>query len=716
MAASGCIRNDNVVFYHALDDYTEDTQSQTWNGSSAFVVGKLNLAGTSAAAVAAYEFGTPQSGFNQTGCYTEDWCAVTPTKIVASTYYGRVGDISGSTVNWSDLGPIIGTQNHNLIFPLTWDDVAETGHVFTAAWSSAGKETIKIVNVSGQTLTVVDNHACNAGNGPIYTQAMFGVMSDMSGNIPSGHIVMGAYGQACILTIENDTISSGVTNTSGVGNYYCHAVEGIDDTHAVALFSDQKMYLLTLDYGSNSIVISSGYDTNMTLPSLDPNSSVYHSKLVHVSGDKFMALYRAADKGGYAQVWEVSGSVLNSGALVQFALGSNVSPPPPNWTTNSIYGSKINDSSIFIDYNHYDNGAALSYSKYCVATIDDMSISLSNELVRYAHPDYYGGGRAKMISPTMVFAHQVNRRVAAPIWDQYYASGTPTFGFNLTASDESVYPDASGSEHVTVAMWAKNITTGESIFTVERDYEINLTPSSITLGSGTAIWQDAGVSGVIATMNDGDDHFLALDFEHTGSDNWDLRTSVDGSGWVNQGVQNQGSQPIVSGQSDPSMNMADTTNDEWIDELIMWGGTYTRFTDLELAILEDLADGKTQPMNQYQNYNYLTASSGIDLLIIGPLPWTSGADLYIEGPAHSQYQDMSGYPMDRLLRTQDYDPQIIGLLDIAATSATITVWNIINGVNVEVPLASDVCYAIGDTLRWGWSTANSFSEYLSLQV
>lgn len=59
---------------------------------------------------------------------------------------------------------------------------------------------------------------------------------------------------------------------------------------------------------------------------------------------------------------------------------------------------------------------------------------------------------------------------------------------------------------------------------------------------------------------------------------------------------------------------------------------------------------------------------------------------------------------DWLLRSSDYNPQIIGRLE-GATSVNIQLWDITDGQNADVFIASSVCYQIGNTGRWGWSTA-----------
>lgn len=59
--------------------------------------------------------------------------------------------------------------------------------------------------------------------------------------------------------------------------------------------------------------------------------------------------------------------------------------------------------------------------------------------------------------------------------------------------------------------------------------------------------------------------------------------------------------------------------------------------------------------------------------------------------------------LDWLLRHSDHNPQIIGTLEGAAI-VNIQIWDVTDGQNTLMSVASSGCYSIGDTNRWGWST------------
>ena len=70
----------------------------------------------------------------------------------------------------------------------------------------------------------------------------------------------------------------------------------------------------------------------------------------------------------------------------------------------------------------------------------------------------------------------------------------------------------------------------------------------------------------------------------------------------------------------------------------------------------------------------------------------------------------------RLTRTSDHNPQLVGTLSSDISSVNIRVWDVVDGVNLQVAIANSGCYAIGNTNRWGWSTehlpfASGYNSY-----
>jgi len=62
--------------------------------------------------------------------------------------------------------------------------------------------------------------------------------------------------------------------------------------------------------------------------------------------------------------------------------------------------------------------------------------------------------------------------------------------------------------------------------------------------------------------------------------------------------------------------------------------------------------------------------------------------------------------INTLTKTHDYNPQLICTFTAISISVNIVIYDITNGQNTPVTIASSGCYAIGNTGRWGWSTEN----------
>lgn len=85
---------------------------------------------------------------------------------------------------------------------------------------------------------------------------------------------------------------------------------------------------------------------------------------------------------------------------------------------------------------------------------------------------------------------------------------------------------------------------------------------------------------------------------------------------------------------------------------------------------------------------------------------TSG-DLFVRGVVTAQPSSgILSKPFDWFLKIADHYPQIIGTFDTPASAVTIQLWDVTNGQNTPVSVASSGCYQISDTGRWGWSTTH----------
>ncbi|RLC89087.1 MAG: hypothetical protein DRJ03_00595 [Chloroflexi bacterium] len=120
-----------------------------------------------------------------------------------------------------------------------------------------------------------------------------------------------------------------------------------------------------------------------------------------------------------------------------------------------------------------------------------------------------------------------------------------------------------------------------------------------------------------------------------------------------------------------------------------------------------LADNDSVASGDLFTHGIYAASDNVDLFMSSPRPSSGDADIFIRGitTAPPESGDLAR-PIDWLLRASDHHPQIIGTFETAANFVNIQVWDVTDGSNTAMVLASSGCYQIGDTGRWGWSTAN----------
>lgn len=132
---------------------------------------------------------------------------------------------------------------------------------------------------------------------------------------------------------------------------------------------------------------------------------------------------------------------------------------------------------------------------------------------------------------------------------------------------------------------------------------------------------------------------------------------------------------LISGLSRPHGVTIDTNNDTmYYTEVLL--GTIHRY-DLNGSNIITVVSGLTNPQR-------------IVVHSLSSTPESSDLPLRI---------------IHRLTRVGDYNPQLIGAFNEGISSVNIRIWDVINGANIPVILPNSGCYAIGNTNKWGWSTA-----------
>jgi len=618
MSTAGILRPDEVVFYHPLDSFVEHTQSQSWNASGStggFTTGKLpggSPAGLSAVAGDAVSWAAADVVDDTMADYANaiynSVAVIDSTKVLVvyggdTELYARVCAISGTTVTVGTVKTLtsgIGTQQREYYAQA----VHLSGGKCVIATYVSGGGYFMVADVSGMDVTVgaaVQMPDAAPKSSKPRLDALdtdrFICLGDSSAW--PAFIYVGQ--------VSGTDITFGPATRNHYRTYSGHAgIHRLSSDKAVVIWDD-----FYGDSPSQYGLIGSVLTISGTSSTIGPMQVLwsgtgypdaiypdwYAHRAVGLSADKFVAIFTkgyAANKGPFVSVVSVSGTDMTSGALHTpfghpsngYALGARISSDSfvamctdnggsPASVIGTVSGSAITwGSTSFSNLNNHPNYV-------------DVKALDSTHMIQVS-PDGYspsGGGGIGTIELDIGVLDSEARAL----------SSTP-----------AAYPVADGDDRVVVAMWAKDVTKGSSSVVVQRDYKITLTGTTITLGTASAEWAGLAMMGTGAgQMNDGSDHLLVLDFEHTGAGSWTLRTSVDGAAWTNQGA-GTGTQSTTTGNGDAKIEILSGESGQWVDEAVLWSGdksTFPLFTTEELANLNDLADTFGESMDKYEE-NY----------------------------------------------------------------------------------------------------------------
>jgi len=134
---------------------------------------------------------------------------------------------------------------------------------------------------------------------------------------------------------------------------------------------------------------------------------------------------------------------------------------------------------------------------------------------------------------------------------------------------------------------------------LERGYRYEVTDVDIRLSSdiGTpCVWTGTAITALIATLNDGAEHMLVVDFENAPSTtNWTLLTSLDGTPFVSQGFQSGCG--VATVDTNPRVELNSAAANAYLDEATMWVNP-TPFTSGDLANMFSLGSAG-QPLDGF---------------------------------------------------------------------------------------------------------------------
>lgn len=837
--ASGMLDPENVIFYHPLNDNIEHTLNEAWEGSGVFVAGVIG-SGVSAVTPSNLFFGDSSGTFNVTGNASRVAIDILEAnKIIITAMLPNAGpakqkavvaNIDGFNITY---GPEISVRELNGdigVVALTPSSV-----VFASQGDSGKTGKATVGTISGSTITLGSEFA--------YTSSDFSISMTLS-KIDSTRFV--------VLHMDDLNSFAGTMRIGEVsGTTITYGSELVFNTDTNVFFGrgvaspiSESGFLLsysTLSSGLFSTIVSvSGTTiTSLGTPIQVPVSGD-NSLLLPTLDTVFMDSTRFALTAGFNN----DASLDDQGRII---IG-NISGTDITFGTDAIFDSCINSviGGLFTQYTRVvaldaDTGV-IGFQKCAAGFFKNSMHTVIFNISGTTITNISSKSRIQdLVSQDIDIVALDNVRVASVVADENIDPTTvdarvgELFEFVSLSSNNSNYPKPIGNKNIATFFWSKNPTKNNAQVRLERGYNITFTSGSIALGGTTATWNSSGIQSLMNVLNDDGEHSLATYFVHQSGTTWKLLTSIDGGSFIDRGVQDVGSQGLLTTNTDAEVFLFDPDDeDQWLDEAVLWAGEpeqFSEFSVLELFKLNRLATILDQPMPSFSSaafpvstsgnlvmpttFNVLQSSGelfikghipvessvalvtqgplpssgnvaliiqgpeGAEMVLVakgpipesgnatlftkGPLPVQSSGTLWVEGiiisndtidlvmPLVNDVSQLSGTlfveggglidnnitlitkgPLaitssdsglslfiagssaeaifdkiiDVFLRTADFNPTVIGLFTPSTSGVTIAVWNVIDGINTQLTIVDAICFAIGDTGRFGWSTEN----------
>ena len=831
--ASGMLDPENVIFYHPLDDNIEHTLNETWEGTGVFVEGVIG-SGVSAVTPSAMFFGDFSGAFDvgtnsnvsESDFLDTDKIIITTNVFVSPSFQQRgvVASFDGFDVTYgSEVFVRTGNRTTDVVA------LSQSSVVFVSQGESFGGKATA-ATVSGVEITLGSESTFSSSIGSSITafkidSTRFVIVFQDSTNSAVTSMVIGE--------VSGTTITYGTT--------FVLTGSAVVNQRGIFEMINTSQFLVTYSVGSSGLFSAIGSLSGTTITSVASGTQVPTTgddtkltagldvALIDSSGTKFIVVApfdtgSESNDEGRAVIGSISGTNITFGSDITFNTAINVAARVSVTTLDSdkftgVIGFIRGASSPFKNTPHTllfnSSGTTITNTttparfadfetnNIDLVTLDDTRISMIQSQ-----------GITTSVPPLLTYVGQL-------------------FEFISLSSNNPNYPKLIGNKNIATFFWSKNPTKNRAQVRLERGYNITFTSGSIELGGTTAIWNSSGIQSLMDILNDNGEHSLATYFIHQSGTTWKLLTSIDGESFIDRGVQNVGSQGLLTTNTDAEVFLFDPDDeDQWLDEAVLWAGEpeqFNEFNDLELFKLNRLATILDQPMPSFSTAAFPVSASG-DLVIPttfnvsqssetlfikghtpiessvalvaqgpvpvsggnalvlqgpagrgmdlvtkgpipesgnttlftkGPLPLQSSGTLFVEGvqipnanidlviPAVDDILQSSGILfiegggliqnnitlitkgpsaitesglslfiegvsveaefdkiVDIFLRTADFNPTVIGLFTSSASGVTIEVFDVIDGVNTQLTLLDDICFAIGDTGRFGWSTEN----------
>ncbi len=724
MSASGILRANNVIFYHPLDNNTEFTQSDVWGGSGNFVDGKISLAVSpiissdiilgSKITAAAAEFNVidaanPMGMTSLTDQLVIAAWAINVEPLGPDNGKCKAGIVSDFDIAWGD--SIIFNPDNDTGHGRHRDVVRLTDNTFAVGYSHIIADKgfyIRVGTVvSGTTITLGEEYFIVAENPDgefricrIDDERIFMIYRDSStthatarvANITSGNIV--TFGDAVEYNDATEPTSNAANSTLVCVGITPSSVLCASNNSGAQGEELSKVAILS---GSSGNIINFG-------SGVDPGTMVgTHIDLAMVDSETVI-LSKTGSDAGDSSVGTISGvSGISWGTDTQYATGD----------IQQVSAESLGSGNVLLFYR---DTSAVGFT--VAGTIGGTGLSFGTPVSLPGSPPKYQLMITQKLTSSKFLIGAIDFDALSPnkgdvdSWIGVLDVEASLSG--LTGSGS--YPTVSGATRIACCMWSSLLTSDFSTVIVGRGYEITMTKTTINLGGTTASWNGSSITSLMASMNDGSQRFLVMDFENTSGNNWALNTSVNGEPWVSQGEQDTGSQAVLTSDENPRINIGSGVGaSQWVDELVLWAGdksTFAQFSSEELSRVHELGNTFGLTMDQYGT----SVFDSFDMYIAGPLGSSGSVNFYTAGPfvssgsmhlflngASIQSDSIQLRSVNHLKRTSDHNPDLIGNFTSDVGGVLIRVWDITDGVNISrvFGLAS----RIGNTSSWRFSTS-----------
>lgn len=296
------------------------------------------------------------------------------------------------------------------------------------------------------------------------------------------------------------------------------------------------------------------------------------------------------------------------------------------------------------------------------------------------------------IPPTHIFRHRFESKVEDLVNQAWSGSVTPgrlIADQSLVSPSGSAYPRALDYEKKTFAwtFWMRSPLDEGATLRMGRTHTLTISTSGVWFDD-VHWWEDAaftryfeGDKSLLDTVYDGQEHYYQIVAENAGGMAWRLLISIDGCEY--EEFETHFGETDVSEESAPFVELIGGGPATSVDDVNMYGGV-----DVPVAYTpRDKGNGDIP----------------LVLPVTSQLVSRSIRLFFAQPPADD------GMWIGEFVKTADFYPQVLGRFGpevLPDYSVEINVWRLDAEGVTPIELAQSGCYPIGDTGRWGWSTAN----------